>query len=80
MYIVAIAWLYVVTLMSVLEKSIFAGVMTFFWYGLAPLSLVLWLFGTPERRRRRARKEAASRSEAQPPAPEEAPSAERESG
>ncbi|MDA8383067.1 MAG: hypothetical protein M0037_08425, partial [Betaproteobacteria bacterium] len=50
-------------------------VMTFFWYGLAPLSLVLWLFGTPERRR--ARREAALRPDAPPPAPEEDLTAQR---
>lgn len=53
MYIVAIAWLYVVLMMSLTETSIVAGVVTFALYGLAPLSLFLWLVGTPQRRRNR---------------------------
>ncbi len=53
MYIVAIAWLYVVLMMSLTETSVVAGVVTFALYGLAPLSLFLWLVGTPQRRRNR---------------------------
>jgi hypothetical protein len=52
-YIVAIAWLYVVLMMSLTETSVVAGIMTFALYGLAPLSLFLWLVGTPQRRRNR---------------------------
>jgi hypothetical protein len=52
-YIVAIAWLYVVLMMSLTETSVVAGVVTFVLYGLAPLSLFLWLVGTPQRRRNR---------------------------
>jgi hypothetical protein len=52
-YIVAIAWLYVVLMMSLTETSVVAGVVTFALYGLAPLSLFLWLVGTPQRRRNR---------------------------
>jgi hypothetical protein len=52
-YIVAIAWLYVVLMMSLTETSVVAGVVTFGLYGLAPLSLFLWLVGTPQRRRNR---------------------------
>lgn len=51
MYIVAIAWLYVVLMMSLTETSVVAGLATFVLYGLAPLSLLLWLLGTPQRRR-----------------------------
>lgn len=56
MYIVAIAWLYVTFMMAITEKSVVAGVMTFVFYGLAPLALLLWLVGTPARRRRAARR------------------------
>lgn len=56
MYIVAIGWLYVVLMMALTESSITAGVLTFVFYGLAPLALLLWLLGTPARRRRLARK------------------------
>jgi hypothetical protein len=52
MYIVASAWIYVTLLMAVTEVNITAGILTFFFYGLMPLALLLWLFGTPARRRR----------------------------
>ncbi len=55
MYIVAIAWLYVTVLMAATERSVTAGVLTFLAYGLAPLALLLWLFGGPRRRRDAAR-------------------------
>lgn len=57
MYIIAIAWMFVVTLMSAAEAqatSIIAGLLTWIFYGLLPLALFLYLFGTPERRRRQS--------------------------
>ncbi|WP_296223400.1 hypothetical protein [Ralstonia sp. UBA689] len=59
MYIVAIAWLYVVLMMSLTEQSWIAGIGTFILYGVAPLSLFLWLVGSPARKRRRQAREAA---------------------
>ncbi len=56
MYIIAIGWLWVVFMMALVETSLVAGVLTFFFYGLAPLALFLWLLGTPVRRRRSADK------------------------
>ena len=53
MYIVAIGWIYVVLMMSITETSVVAGVMTFLLYGILPLTVILYLLGTPERRRRR---------------------------
>lgn len=58
MYIVAIAWLYVVLMMALTEPHPVAGVLTFLAYGVAPLALLLWLMGTPMRRRRAAAREA----------------------
>lgn len=55
MYVIAIGWLYVILLMAAAETSLTAGVLTFVFYGLAPLALFLWLFGTPQRRRDRSR-------------------------
>jgi hypothetical protein len=52
MWIVAIGWMYVVTLMAATEPTVVAGIMTFFGYGVLPLSLVFYLAGS--RRRRRA--------------------------
>ncbi|MDO5102718.1 MAG: hypothetical protein Q4D91_07450 [Lautropia sp.] len=55
MLIVIIAWLYVVLLMSLAEHSVAAGIMTFLWYGLLPLSVVVYLLNTPARRARKRR-------------------------
>jgi len=52
-YIIAIAWGYVVLMMAITETSLIAGLLTFLTYGAAPLALFLWLFGTPQRRRSR---------------------------
>lgn len=54
MYIVAIAWLYVALLMAATEPNLVAAVLSFVFYGLLPLMLLLWLVGTPARRRRAA--------------------------
>ena len=59
MHIVAIAWLYVTSMMAITEKNITAGVLTFVFYGLAPTALLLWLGGT-RRRRRTAKQKAAT--------------------
>ena len=57
MYLIPIAWLYVVVLVAAAEDTIVAAVLTFVFWGLAPLALFLWLFGTPARRRRRLQQE-----------------------
>ena len=67
MYIVAIAWLYVVLMMSITEQSAVAGVATFLLYGIFPLTVVLYLMGTPQRKRNRQKKaklKAACKEEA----------------
>lgn len=72
MYILAVAWLYVVLLMAVTEKSIPAGVLTFLFYGLLPALLYFWLAGARMRRRTRLRQTAErelgqpNRSDAKP--------------
>lgn len=53
MYIVAIAWLYVVLMVSITQPSVLKGILTFLGTGLLPLALFLWLVGTPQRRRSR---------------------------
>ncbi|WP_079214459.1 hypothetical protein [Herbaspirillum robiniae] len=65
MYIIAIAWLYVVFMMSITEQSAVAGVTTFLLYGVFPLTIVLYLMGTPQRKRNRQKMEKtkASRKE-----------------
>lgn len=54
MYIIAIAWLYVTFLMAATEPSLTAGILTLFFYGLMPCGLLLWILGTPQRKRNKA--------------------------
>ncbi|MFZ3222210.1 MAG: hypothetical protein WBH09_03010 [Rugosibacter sp.] len=56
MYIIAIGWLYITLLMAATEPSLTAGVLTFILYGALPLGLLLWLLGTPQRRRNQGKK------------------------
>lgn len=51
MYIVVIAWAYVVLLMAATEASLTAAVLTVLFYGLLPCALLLWIMGIPRRRR-----------------------------
>ena len=59
MWIVAIGWMYVVTLMAVTEPTVVGGIMTFFGYGVLPLSIVYYL-ATSGRRRRAGRQSSAA--------------------
>lgn len=52
-YILAIGWLYVTALMALTAQNVVGGLMTFIFYGLLPCGLLLWLLGTPQRRRNR---------------------------
>jgi len=61
MYIVVIAWMYVVLMMSITESSIVAGVMTFLFYGLLPCALMVWLFGGASRLSARRREQTQAR-------------------
>ncbi len=58
MWIVAIAWIYVVGLMSLTETSIVGGIMTFLGYCVLPLSILYYLTGSSRRRARKARNAA----------------------
>jgi hypothetical protein len=68
MYLIAIGWLYVALMMAVVEASsttgtVLGAVITFVLYGLAPTALLMYVLGTPGRRRilkaREAQAEAA---------------------
>ena len=61
MYIVAIAWIFVVLMMSITEHTVVAGVMTFIFYGIVPLSVILYLMDAPKRRLRRRAEEKLRR-------------------
>lgn len=57
MYLVAIAWLYVTVMMAAAEAAAPGGswlgaFFTFALYGVLPLSIVLYILGTPGRKRR----------------------------
>ena len=59
MYVVAIAWLYVVVLMAMAEAvsdhgSWLGAFITLLFYGLLPLGVVLYLMGAPSRRASRS--------------------------
>lgn len=67
MLIVALAWIYVVGLMAITEPSIVAGIMTFLFYCVIPLSILTYLTGG--RRRRRLRDAARQDASNIPPPP-----------
>ena len=65
MYLVAIAWLYVVVLMALAEGvsdhgSWLGAAVTLTFYGLLPLGVALYLIGTPARRAARQRASASA--------------------
>jgi len=60
MWIVAIGWMYVVTLMAATESTVVGGIMTFFGYGVLQILLVFYLTGS--RRRRERTRQAVLRS------------------
>ncbi len=73
MYIVAIAWLYVALMMALAEATHASGtllgaIVTFILYGVLPIALVLYLMGTPARRRAIKARERAEQMGAQSPA------------
>jgi hypothetical protein len=75
MYLVAIGWLYVVLMMSVAEAlssqgSVLGAVITFVFYGVLPLAVVMYIMGTPSRRRARLAAEAAEAARASAAAPD----------
>jgi NADH:ubiquinone oxidoreductase subunit 6 (subunit J) len=71
MYLVAIAWLYVAVMMAIAEAthsqgSILGAIITLLLYGVLPLLLVLYVMGTPIRRRQRLQQEQAQAQEENP--------------
>ena len=75
MYLVVIAWLYVVLIAAVTEATsnigtVLGAVITFVLYGLLPLSIVMFILGTPGRKRAiyaKAMAERAALVAAEPP-------------
>ena len=70
LYIVAIGWMFVVVLMAVVEAfspngTVLGAIFTFLLYGAIPLSLVLYVLGTPLRAKQRQAQEAQEKQEVQ---------------
>ena len=64
MYLVIIAWMYVVLMMSVAEATnttgtLLGAIVTFFLYGVGPAALVAYLMSTPARKRAIKKREAS---------------------
>ena len=64
MYIVVIAWFYVALMMAIAEATnsngtVLGAIVTFVLYGLLPIALVVYLMGTPMRRKAIKAREAA---------------------
>ncbi len=67
MHIVAIAWMFVVLLMAAAEASskqgtLLGALFTLLLYGALPLAIVLYVLGTPARRRARLANERSAAS------------------
>jgi len=63
LHIVAIAWIFVVVLTAIVEAvspqgSVLGAIVTLVGWGLLPLGIVLYILGTPARRRARQAAEA----------------------
>ena len=74
MYLVIIAWIYVVLMMSVAEATatqgtVLGAIVTFFLYGVGPAALVAYLMGTPARNRANKKRAAEEFAAAQAVAP-----------
>lgn len=83
MYLIAIGWLYVALMMAVAEASntngsILGALITFVLYGLAPTALLMYILGTPARRR--ALKQAEQEQERQAAAPDTEASGQPDAG
>jgi hypothetical protein len=78
MYLIVIAWIYVVLMMSVAEATnsngtLLGALVTFVLYGLGPVALVVYLMGAPARSKalkKRAAQELAQQTAAEPPGSE----------
>ncbi len=56
MYLIVIAWLYVTLMMAVAEATnttgtVLGAIVTFVLYGLLPMGIVVYIMGTPSRKR-----------------------------
>jgi hypothetical protein len=81
MYLIPIAWIYVALMMAVAEATnsngtVLGAIVTFTFYGLLPVALILYFISTPGRKRALRAREAALVAQAksiEPDAGSEAP-------
>lgn len=78
MHIVALAWIYVVGMAAIAEAlspqgTVLGALVTFVFWGMLPLVVVLYLMGTPARKKMRRMREAAEAEAAASPDREHAP-------
>lgn len=78
MHIAAVGWIYVTLMMAITEETVIAGIMTFFFYGVLPTLIILYVSGSGQRRRRREqetqeRLAAMQARQADPPEVQSAP-------
>ena len=67
MYLIVIAWLYVTLMMAVAEATnttgtVLGAIVTFVLYGLLPMGIVVYIMGTPSRKRAIKQREQAEQA------------------
>lgn len=80
MYLVVIAWMYVVLMMSAAEATssngtVFGALVTLLLYGIVPVVLVVYLMGAPARNKAIKKREAQARASHMASVGEDAPAA-----
>ena len=68
MYLVVIAWIYVVLMMSIAEATnstgtLLGAIVTFLLYGVGPAALVVYLMGAPARSKAIKKRDAQERAQ-----------------
>ncbi|QGW81970.1 hypothetical protein [Variovorax paradoxus] len=84
-HLIVIGWLYVAVMMAVAEATsttgtVLGAIFTFLMYGLAPVALVVYLMGTPGRRRAIRQREAEAQEAARRAAAASAEATSKDSG
>ena len=67
MYLIVIAWTYVTLMMAVAEATspqgtILGAIITFVLYGLLPMGILVYILGTPSRKRKIKEREASEQA------------------
>jgi len=67
MYLIVIAWTYVTLMMAVAEATspqgtVLGALVTFALYGMLPMSILVYILGTPSRKRKIKAREAAEQA------------------